>query len=249
MSELLEYIDTYFNGAMSAPEKEAFEGRCESDPAFVEEVAFYVSARANVKATLHEQRKKEFDDLYLELSKKNNSSSSGTVRKMFPYIAAVAACVLLFWGYQLFLKEGSSQSPKNLADAYVKENLQQLSVTMGGDKDSLQLGIDAFNNKHYKQAENIFIPLTTKPNVGAEAIKNLGTVYLVTKNYNDAISQFEKLANQPNLYVNPGLFYKAIALMERAAPGDKDEAKRILEEVVNKYLPGSKEAREWLKRL
>jgi tetratricopeptide (TPR) repeat protein len=249
MSETLEYIDTYFNGGMSLPEKEAFEGKCESDPAFAEEVAFYISARADVKNTLRKQKKQEFHDLYVELSSKNKVSKKASVLKLVPYIAAVAACILLFWGYQLFFKEGSSQASKNLADTYIKENMQQLSVTMGGDKDSLQLGIDAFNNKNYNEAESIFIALSSNTNVSAEAVKNLGTVYLVSGKYEAAITQFKKLANQANLFVNPGLFYEAIALMERAAPGDKEKAKQILEEVVKKDLAGSKEAKDWLQKL
>jgi tetratricopeptide (TPR) repeat protein len=250
MSETLEYIDTYFNGGLAPTEKEAFEIKCESDPAFAEEVAFYISARAGLKNTLHEQKKEEFRKMYAELSAKNNTSSKGTVRKMFPYMAAVAACLLVFFGYQIFFSESSSQaSSKQLAEAYVKQNMLQLNITMGGEKDSLQLGIAAFNSKQYNEAEKIFAVLTNRPSTSAEAVKNLGTVYLVTGRFDDAVTQFDKLASQPDLFVNPGLFYKAIALLQRSAPGDKESAKQLLEEVVKKDLPGSKEAKEWLQKL
>ena len=49
-----------------------------------------------------------------------------------------------------------------------------------------------------------------------------------------------------DLYANPGLFYKAIALMKRGDKGDEDNAKQILQEVVKKDLAGSKMAKEWL---
>lgn len=245
MSETLEYIDSYFTEKLTASEKAAFESRCEMDTEFAEEVAFYISALGSLKDELNVQKKKEFDALYKELSSAKTEASKGTLRKIFPYIAtAAAACLLIFIGLQLFLNNGSS---KQLADKYISDNLQQLSITMGSQKDSLQSGIAAFNDKNYKEAEKIFKPLAANQN--AEAIKNLGSLYLITGDYDKAITQFEMLANQKNLYVNPGLFYEAVTLMKRDQKGDEEKAKSLLEEVIRKDLPGRKEAEIWIKKL
>jgi tetratricopeptide (TPR) repeat protein len=117
---------------------------------------------------------------------------------------------------------------------------------MGNDRDSLDKGVTAYNNKNYKEAESIFASLSSH---NAEAVKYLGLVYLITENYNKAIDQFETLAKNTELYANPGLFYKAVSLMKRNADGDKANAKKLLEEIIRKDLPGKREAEEWIKKL
>jgi tetratricopeptide (TPR) repeat protein len=246
MNDTLDYIDTYFTGKLTDEEKAAFEERCVSDPVFAEDVAFYISARADLKQTVYEQKRKEFDALAVELKSAKQNSWRGPVRKMLPYISSVAAILLLFFAWQFIFKNPSNKNQKELANAYIHQNMDRLGVTMGAaSKDSLQLGIAAFNNKDYKGAEAIFQALTEDANVGSEAIKNLGIAYLVTNKYDNAIVQFEKLA-QMDLYANPGLFYKAVTLMKRGNKGDEDNVKQLLEEVVKRDLAGSKTAKEWL---
>src|SRR5215216_5946522 len=124
MSETLEYIDKYFNGELSAPEKSAFEERCESDPVFAEDIAFYIQVRAGLKDEVREQKKKEFGEMFRELSSGEQGGSRGVVRKIFPYIAAAAACFILFLAWQFFFK---SPGPQQLADNYIDKNMQVLS--------------------------------------------------------------------------------------------------------------------------
>jgi tetratricopeptide (TPR) repeat protein len=250
MSETLEYIENYFTSELSTSEKEAFENRCESDPAFAEEVAFYISARQNLRNELYAQKKREFDELYETLSSSNTLSSSkpspGLLKTLLPYISAAAACVLLFLGWQFF---NNQPSPQQQADLYIKKNLVSIGTTMGPGADSLRLGTIAFNNKNYAEAERIFQQLSSRHPYQAEAIKNLGILYLVTGRYDKAIIQFDVLSTFDQLHANQGPFYKAIALMKRSASGDVDEARSILQEVIRKDLPGSNEARTWLKNM
>jgi tetratricopeptide (TPR) repeat protein len=117
---------------------------------------------------------------------------------------------------------------------------------MGNSRDSLEKGIAAYNDKNFKEAESVFAPLAPR---NSEAMKYLGMTYLVTGDYNKAINQFEALAKNTELYANPGLFYQAISLMKRNAEGDKAQAKKLLEEVISKNLPGKKESEDWIKKL
>jgi hypothetical protein len=44
------------------------------------------------------------------------------------------------------------------------------------------------------------------------------------------------LENYTQLYANPGKFYHALTLLERNLPGDKQQVKILLEQVVQNYL-------------
>jgi tetratricopeptide (TPR) repeat protein len=244
MSETLTYIDGYFSGSLTADERLAFEKRCEQDESFAEEVAFYVASRDALKNELQLQKKEEFAELYRQLVPAQKQVS--IIRKLGPYITAAAACLVLFFAWMVFLKPSD---PQKLASEYVEENFSTLGITMGAAKDSLQTGITAYNEKNYPQAEKIFRALAQNPEVAPDAIKYLGIVYLNTHRYDEAIVQFDTLSKYEALFANPALFYKAIVLMKRSAPGDREAAKDLLEEVVEKDLSGSKEAREWLNKL
>ena len=60
----LEYIDAYFRGEAPQEETRQFEQRIQDDPAFAEEVAFYLTAREASKEELVEERKRDFRALY-----------------------------------------------------------------------------------------------------------------------------------------------------------------------------------------
>ena len=161
------------------------------------------------------------------------------------YGVAAAASLLIFLSWMLFLR---SDSPKQLAEGYVKENLLSLSGTMSEGSDSLQLGIAAYNAKDYDKAEGIFRALSKNKRTAVEATKNLGLTFLVRRQYDDALEQFSALSDNKNLYANPGPFYKAVTLMQRSESGDEEAAKLILQDVVTRQLPGYKVASGWLRR-
>jgi hypothetical protein len=242
MTSTIEYIENYFAGALSDNEKSAFENKCETDEAFAKEVAFYILARENIQRELHTKKKNQFNKLYKQLSTRKNKPYH-ILRKLSPYLSFAVACILLFFGWLLFF---NNPSPQKLANAYVEENLQTLSITMNGSQDSLQLGISAFNKKNYLSAERIFRALKKQPTLGPEATKNLGILYLVTGQFGEALLAFDSLSVNKNLYANPGPFYKAITLMQRDEGRDLKDAKIILQEVIDKQLPGNKEAERWI---
>jgi hypothetical protein len=51
------------------------------------------------------------------------------------------------------------------------------------------------------------------------------------------------------LHSNPEIFLKATTLLLRNKQGDKEEAKALLQKVVNEKEEGSKEAAAWLKEV
>lgn len=161
-------------------------------------------------------------------------------------MAAAAGVVLIIFSYFAFFS--SSSNPTQLADKYVNEELTYLSLTMDGVQDSLQLGMAAYNDKDYQKALQIFEGLYQNHPDNSYALKYSGLAYLLTKNYDKALSSFDELAAKKHLFSNDGLFLKAVTLLQRNQPGDKDAAKQLFEKVVNEKTEGNAKAEEWLKK-
>ena len=82
-----------------------------------------------------------------------------------------------------------------------------------------------------------------------DAKKYAGYVSLITKQYDKALQQFQSLADIEGLYSNPGLFLKAITLLQRNTADDATQAKEILKQVIQKNLEGKQEAEVWLTKM
>jgi TolA-binding protein len=242
MNNSFDYIDDYFAGSLTEAERKVFEQRCLSDDAFAEEVASYVSLRNGLKDQLDQQKKKEFTELYHQLSADNRKAGKVINLKVAGY--AAAASLLLFIGWFLFYQQ---PGPKKLANLYITTNLSSLGLNMG-KPDSLQAGISAYNAKQYVQAEHIFQSANERHPTDFKAVEYLGLTRLAMKKYDQALKDFDHLSAMP-LYSNPGLFYKALTLMKRSEGTDLQTAKQILQQVINQNLYGNKEARNWIKQL
>ncbi len=248
MSETLEYIEAYFEKGLSDAERQSFEDRCENDEEFAKEVAFYIMSREAIREKLSEQKKQEWREYENEVIE-TAAPASTSVRKIsfrnwLPY--AAAACILL--ASALIYLFNSSDSPQKFADNYIKNNYSQLSQNMDASTDSLQQGIAAYNKKDYDEALFLFQKVYEAHQDKSDAKKYLGLVYLMRKDYDKALMHFDELAQKKGLFSNPGLFLKAVTLLERDGKGDKKTAKKLLEQVVKENLEGKKEAQELLKK-
>ena len=235
MSETLDYIESYFTGRLADPERQQFEDRCVHDQAFAEEVAFYIQTRATLKEELLKAKKTAW----------SAAGGVGRVRTLYlvSAAAAVAAVLILFSSLYLLTRP---KGPAQLAATYIRTHYDRLSQTLDGSRDSLAQGITAYNNQSLKQAQNIFQALSNNGNTDARLYN--GLVYLRLKDYDQALHQFDTLANITSLYSNPGPFLKAITLLQRNATGDREAARQLLQDIVNRQLDGSQEAAAWLKK-
>lgn len=245
MNELWNYIDDYFNELLPPEEKQKFEQRCETDEQFANEVAMYISSRDALRAELLEQKKNEWKLLGTTPVVEINKTETKVVNINRWYLLAAAASVIGI----VFLLLPFGKNANELANAYVKNNLEQLSVTMDGSKDSLQTAINLYNKKEYANALIIFNDLYAKDSTQTDALKFAGLTYMMQNNPDDAIKKFDELAAKQYLFSNPGLFYKALVLLKRNKSTDFDEAKKILQQVADQQLEGSKEAAAWLKKI
>ena len=77
-----------------------------------------------------------------------------------------------------------------------------------------------------------------------DAKKNAGIVSLQLKNYDKALAYFTQIENDPR-FSNPAKLYKALTLMERNNAGDKEQAKELLQQIIQNNLDGKETAQQW----
>lgn len=239
----LAYIDDYFQGTLLPEEKTGFEKRLREDESFAEEVAFYLSAKKLVLEKLHDEKKARFKELY-----KPGKSQPAPVRRINRNWLYAAAAVTLFLVASIiyFMQPPSGQQ---LADTYIDQNFKTLSVTMGSSEDSLQNGLGLYNEGKLTEAAQQFERVSQSDPTNYMAKLYAGITYLRLTDYEKAINYFTQLQAETNLRSNPGKFYLATTLLKRAKQGDEQEAKRLLQEVVNQNLEGKETAEQWLKKL
>jgi len=240
-----EYIDSFFKKELPAEATRQFEQRIESDPAFAEDAAFYVSAMQTIKEQSTEQKKQRFREIYNESKYHHNNVIRMPQTRWWPKLAVAAVIAFLLVGSYWYLKP---VSPSQLATTYLKEELTQLQVEMDNREDSMKTGSRLYNQKEYSASLKVFENLAQSDSSNTEAKEFAGIVSLQMEQYDKALKYFEALENYPGLQINPGKFYKAVTLMKRNHPGDNALAKQLLTEVDRQGLAGKEKAKEWLKK-
>ena len=120
---------------------------------------------------------------------------------------------------------------------------------MSSTQDEMQKGLNLYNEGKYEEALQQFDNILKTDPSSPDAKKYAGIAALQLKKYDKALDYFTRLEKQPGLFSNPGLFYHALTLLKRNLPGDKQQARRLLEQVVQNNLEGKDTAQEWLKKL
>ena len=249
----IEQFEHYLSGDMSPEEKLRFEAGLEKDKELYDLFYMYKTIDAEMyntgkysteEAALRDTLLK-LNDIYFKAEAPVIQMKSN--KRVFRTAAAAAAgVILILTAYFSFFQ--NKTDPRQWADRYVKEDLSHLSITMDGAKDSLQQGIAAYNDKAYARSVHLFEAVYKAHPDNSDALKYAGIAYLVTKEYNKALHCFNELAAKKELFSNPGMFLKAVTLLQRNQPGDEEQAKQLLQEVINEKSDGSREAERWLKK-
>lgn len=237
---MFEKIDDYFTGQLAPDERTAFENALRTDAELANTTAFYVAT----KRTAAELNRA---DRMAQLAARPVRSRAG----QFSWVAAASVLLVVSLGLGWFLlRSGASETPQALADAYITKNLTELPVTMSANTaDSLQMGANLFNANKLPRAGAIFTAIYRADTANDTALKYAGIVSLRLKNYDQAIEQFQALGRRTDLLVNPGLFYEALARIERNQPNDKQLAKKLLETVISRNLAGKADAEKLLEKI
>ena len=256
----LERIENYLTGQLTTTERNQFEAALRTDPALAESMAFYIQTKQIARAEARRQRKAELDAL-----RPAPKRQSAPVR----WVAAASVLLLLGLGWLVFRLENETPTMTQLTDTYLADNYGQLSTTMGGGNvGSLEQGIDLYNQQQYADAEAIFtreLNQTTSPGpqlLGAtrkgglgpalgsdRLLKFAGLAALQQQKYEVAIERFQALGQRTDLFSNPGLFLEALTRIKRNEPMDKEQAKRLLDTVINRNLEGKNTALQLIETL
>lgn len=236
----LEYIDDYFKGAQTAPLHQQFEQRLHDDPSFAEEVSFYLSTHKLLQQSAREEKIARFRKLY------NDRPATPVVamapkRRVWYYISAAAAVIAIVLSVT-FLTGNSKQQ---LADQYIKQELNDLGVSMSATVDSIELVRSLYNKGRYAEALQISEALVNRNTANVKALEYAGVTNLRLQQYDKALAWFRLMADRGG-YSNKGTFYQALTLIKRDKPGDLVQARGLLEVVVKQDLDGREIAREWL---
>jgi tetratricopeptide (TPR) repeat protein len=256
----LDYIESYFSNGPDAARAREFQERIETDPAFAEEVAFYLSALAVSRENAITKKKLRFREIYQENpaagsrpdiqaaspSPQDEKIRSLPVRKWVTYMAVAAVAAGIIFGLYTFSQR---ESPRQLAEKYEKEQLQTLGVKMSSGSDSIQTGLRLYNEGKTAEALVHFERIIQSDTSNFTAREYAGLAALRQKEYEKALTYFEQLEIYSGLYANPALLFQALTLMERNQSGDLAKAKIILTKIVAKDLEGKELAQEWLKKM
>lgn len=247
MNTDLETIENYLTGQLSTDERIRFEAALRTDPAVADTLAFYVLTRQVARQQAREERLAELNALRTSATRLGRRTSGNWIT----YMATAASIVLLLglgWSFFRLATEPKGANSQQI-DAYVAAHFMQLPTTMGGSADSLAQGIDLFNKGKLSEAGALFQDLATRQPTLDNALKYAGIVAFRQGNYDQAINQFHRLSQRTDLFVNPGLFYESLARLKRNRPMDKEQAKKLLEQVIDRKLEGKREAETLLTSL
>ena len=147
------YMDDYFKGTLSPEEMKRFDQKIQQDPAFAEDLAFYCGTMQEIKNQVEEEKKERFRNLYKQ---GKTSRPVVPIRRVWPYIAAAAILAGVVFGLFIFTKPADLHQ---LADQYIDQHFQTLSVKMSSREDNMQKGLRLLNADSLpaalKQFENI----------------------------------------------------------------------------------------------
>jgi tetratricopeptide (TPR) repeat protein len=234
---MFEQIDTYFQEKLSADDKKAFEERLEIDPAFAEEVAFYLKTKETFQEQNLRQRHAEWSP--------NRQLSKQTVIYTRMAMGIAASLVVLIFGWLLLKKP--ELTPEQMATEYIEQNFdKQMGVSMSESADSLAIGKQLAQEGKTNEALGIFDDLIKKDSTNFQAKKIAGIVSVKAGNYDKAIKYFDALGKQQGLQSNAGYFYEALALLKSNLPNNKYLAKDLLTTVVKQNLEGKPVAQRML---
>ncbi|MDB5240211.1 MAG: hypothetical protein JWP57_836 [Spirosoma sp.] len=244
----LEIIENYVTGKLSEDEQTRFEAVLRTDPAVADALAFYVLAKHTAKVEARAERRAELDALRRAPVRLQWSAP-------MRWAAAASVALLLGLGWVFLRPEDSTLAASRMVDEYVAGHFTQLPTTMDGGSsgsptaDSVKLGIGLLNSDKLADADAVMKDILKRQPLNDDALKVAGIVSLRRGNYDNAITFFHRLSQRTDLYSNPGLFYESLTLLKRNRPMDKEQAKKLLEDVIKRNLEGKQEAEALLKEL
>jgi TolA-binding protein len=251
-----EKIEQYLNNELSNEEKKIFESELAGKEELASMVKLYSTIDGEMRNSFQNSEEElalkttlqDLNNIYFKSQIQNEEIRAAAIVKKTNWLRftpyALAASIII--AIAIFFLNKST--PQQLSKDYIAQNFSTLSSKMeAGTTDTLQQGIAAYNSNHYDSALMLFKRYDNNYPENNYAKQYIGITYLIIKDYAEAVKAFDELSKMKGLYSNPGLFLKALTLLQRNKEGDKEQAKQLLQQVVEQKLEGDKEAEELLK--
>ena len=248
MEEIYELTDAYLAGDLSKEEIQAFELRCQNDPAFGQEVRLYLASLEEIRLAGEERLKGQLKQRFSE----GKVISMGQERTRRPWLlAAAAAGVLLLVSLWWLLSPSQSElPPQDLYAEYMEAPF--VSVTRAPTVDSLTpRWMEALGYLHdslYQEAIPLLDTLLQDSSFftryGGQGVVYLGTALMHEGDFEAALEQFDRVGDE-NPYMDQVIWYKALCYMKL---NRVDTATQLLSEIgENKFHFKQGKALELLK--
>lgn len=194
-------IEQYFAGEMNAAEERAFEAEMETNSELKETVEGYHLADEALELLIGDNLRNELQEWGQEaagakvVSIQKEQKREAKVISLRSYASrfAMAASVLLLIGFFTFQFMGSQYSNESLRTAYYENpDFSQLGIR-GDDEFSLDDAYTALKANDLDKGMSLLQEIPADNNFYAEAQYRLGEVYLVKKEYKNAIKAFDNV--------------------------------------------------------
>lgn len=238
-NELLEKIEKYVNGEMSASEEKAFDAAIEQDATLATAVDNFGVANDAIELLIEDNLRTELDNLRAEESAEsannvvsiNKSKPVARMRSLRRYLAMAASVALLLGFF------GMNWAGSNYSDAALGEGIysgyDMPNVRSGGNTlHPFSEGITAYNAGDYAKAIPFFQGIVVDDPRYAEAQFYLGHALLKNKDFSSAATQFKKVQTLNDVrYTENAEWYQIVAQL--SAEQTNDEFYTLLNKITN----------------
>lgn len=234
-------FESYLSNELSADEVAIFESRLKTELEFNQAFKTYKGLSSFLEHKFeNEEASNAFQNNLQNISnthfnKEEAVSESKKSTKTFQlYKYAIAACVVALFGIFTFNQfSNPSFSDYNEYDS--------ISLTVRGDNnDLLQVAENAFNNKDFAKAEEVFGQLLENDDPNKEYQLYKGIALIELNKFDEADSLFGKLSNEVSVYKNKAIWYLALSKLKQKEYDESLEILKTIPEDADDYKQAQK---------
>jgi hypothetical protein len=253
--EKYQQIEDYLSGNLTGDALINFKARLEQDASFATEVELHSGVQTLIQDAETNELRNILSDVdsswsapVVDTATKKELPKKSNFKIISLAASAIAACFVLFFAYQYFSGNGTSQDGLYAANF---EPYQMILTERGSSNEDLQMkmqndAIKAYQSKNFKDAALIFNKLYTENESRIEYRFYRANAFLADGQTTKAIDEFKEILTIPNhLFTEQSQWYLSMAYL---SIDDFKNAKINLEKIKDgQYM--YKEASNILKQL
>jgi len=202
-AHILDKIEKYLNGKMTAQEEKAFDLAIESDAGLARAVVNFGESNGEIELSIEDNLRVELANLKsvdsansaYQYNSINKNEPVAEKRNLVMFVLPVITSVALLLAYLGINWAEQNYANKALGlELYERYELPKVSIE-NNIIHPFSEGLTAFQNKQYDQAISFFNGIVVDAPQYPEAQFYLGHAYLASENFKEAAKQFEKVVN------------------------------------------------------